>query len=302
MYAKCGDLDSAKKALAWMEVDNAVSWNSMIVGYVRHGLEDEALYLFKVMHQRNMKLDEFTYPSCLNCLTSKQDVRMGKSVHCLVVKSGFEGFKLICNALVDMYAKQGDLYSAFEVFNSIPDKDVISWTSAVTGYAHNDSHEEALKLFCKMRVSGIEPDQIVTSNVLSSCSELALLELGQQVHANLIKSGLGLSLSVNNSLVTMYAKCGCIEEANRVFNSMLIWNVITWTALIVGYAQNGKGKESLQLYDEMIQSGTKPDFITFIGLLFACSHAELVEQGRLYFEPMVNVYGITPGPDHCLHD
>ncbi|KAI5660108.1 hypothetical protein M9H77_28901 [Catharanthus roseus] len=298
MYAKCGDLDNAKQAIDRMEVDTAASWNSLMVGYVRNGLEDEALFLFKVMHQRTMGLDEFTYPSVLNCLTSKQNVKIGKSVHCLVIKSGFQGFKLICNALVDMYAKQGDLYSAFEVFNNMPDKDVISWTSAVTGYAHNGFHEEALEFFCKMRISGIEPDQIVTSSILSSCSELALLELGQQLHASSLKSGLGLFLSVNNSLLAMYAKCGCLKEANRVFNSMPIRNVMTWTALIVGCAQNGKGKESLQLYDEMIQSGTKPDFITFIGLLFACSHAGLVEQGRLYFESMVNVYGITPGPDH----
>lgn len=304
MYAKCGELDSAEKALNSMEVDNSVSWNSMIVGYVRHGFKEKALFLFKQMHERNLDLDEFTYPSVLNCLTSKQDVKMGKSVHCLLVKSGFEDFKLVCNALVDMYAKQGCLYSAFEVFNNILDKDVISWTSVVTGCAHNGSHEEALKLFCKMRVHGIQPDQIVTSSVLSSCAELTMLEFGQQVHANFIKSDLAESMSVNNSLVTVYANCGSLGEATRIFNSMEMRNVISWTALIVGYAKNGKGKDSIRLYDEMIQNGIKPDFITFIGLLFACSHAGLVEQGRLYFESMTNVYGITPGPDHyaCMID
>ncbi|KAL7238809.1 hypothetical protein ACSBR2_004832 [Camellia fascicularis] len=304
MYAKCGDLNSARRALETMEGDNVVSWNSMVVGCVRQGFEEEALLLFKKMHARDMGIDDFTYPSILNSCASIKDMKNAKSVHCLIVKTGFEDYKLVSNALVDVYAKGEDLCSAFEVFNHMTDKDVISWTSLVTGYAYNGSHEIALKLFCEMRLVGVEPDQIVIASVLSACAELTVLEFGQQVHANFMKLGLESTLSVDNSLVAMYAKCGCIEDANKVFNLMRIRDVITWTALIVGYAQNGKGKDSLALYNEMIVSGTKPDFITFIGLLFACSHAGLVEQGRKYFESMDKVYGIKPGPDHyaCIID
>ncbi|KAL3527906.1 hypothetical protein ACH5RR_012562 [Cinchona calisaya] len=304
LYAKCGDLRSARNALELMEVDHVVSSNSMILGYVRNGFVEEALSLFKEMHERNIGPNDYTYPSVLNCLTSKKYVRKGQLVHCLVIKTGFKGYKIVSNALVDMYAKQGDLSSAFKVFDTILDRDVISWTSAVTGCAHNGFHEKALKFFSEMRNCGVQPDQVITSSILSSCAELALLKFGQEVHANFLKSSLGSSLSVDNSLVTMYANCGCLEEANIVFNSMETRNVITWTALIVGCAQNGKGKESLELYNEMILSGIKPDFITFIGLLFACSHAGLVDQGRKHFDSMVNVYGIRPGPDHytCMID
>ncbi|XP_052191779.1 pentatricopeptide repeat-containing protein At2g03880, mitochondrial isoform X2 [Diospyros lotus] len=304
MYAKCGDLKSARIALETMEVDDVVSWNSMIVGCVRQGFEEEALLLFKKMHARGMDLDDFTYPSVLNSYASTGDMGNAKSVHCLIVKTGFEPYMLVSNALVDMYAKGADLLSAFKVFNSMIGRDVISWTSLVTGLAHNNSHEEAIKLFCEMRLAGISPDQIVTASILSACAELTVLQFGQQVHANFIKSGLKSTLSVDNSLVAMYAKCGCIEDANRVFNSMTIRDVITWTALIVGYAQNGKGKDSLAVYHKMIARGTKPDFITFIGLLFACSHAGLVDQGLHYFESMDKVYGIKPGPDHyaCMID
>ncbi|XP_059634125.1 pentatricopeptide repeat-containing protein At2g03880, mitochondrial [Cornus florida] len=304
MYAKCGDLKSAKRALETMDVEDAISWNSMIVGYVRQDFEEEALLLFRKMHVRGMMIDDFTYPSVLNCFAFLKDMKNAKSVHSLIVKTGFEDYKLVSNALVDMYAKLGDLGSAFQVFNSMLDRDVISWTSLVTGYAHNESYIEALKLFCEMRIEGIDPDQIVTASVLSACAELTILEFGQQVHANFIKSGLQSSSSVNNSLVTMYAKCGCIEDANKVFNSMRVRDVITWTALIVGYAQNGKGEDSIKFYEEMIASGTKPDFITFIGVLFACSHAGLVEHGRRYFESMDKIYGIKPGPDHyaCMID
>ncbi|XVF33390.1 hypothetical protein REPUB_Repub17cG0164400 [Reevesia pubescens] len=304
MYAKCRDLDSAMRVLENMQVDDVVCWNSMIVGCVRLGCEEEALSLFQKMHARDVKLDSFTYPSVLNCFASMKDMKNSMSVHCLIVKTGFEAYKLVNNALVDMYAKQGNLDCAFQVFNHMPNKDVVSWTSLVTGYAYNGRHEEALKLFCDMIMAGIYPDPIVLASILSACAELTVLEFGQQVHANFFKSGLQSSISVDNSLVTMYAKCGCIEDASRVFDSMQTQDVITWTALIVGYAQNGKGKDSVRFYDQMIASGTKPDFITFIGLLFACSHAGLLESGRSYFASMEKVYGIKPGPEHyaCMID
>jgi pentatricopeptide repeat protein len=190
------------------------------------------------------------------------------------------------------------------VFSKMVDKDVVSWTSLVTGYSHNGSYEEAIKLFCKMRISGVYPDQIAVASVLSACAELTVMDFGQQIHATLVKSGLESSLSVDNSLVTMYAKCGSIVDANRAFDNMPTRDVISWTALIVGYAQNGRGKHSLQFYDQMIATGTKPDYITFIGLLFACSHNGLLGSGRAYFEAMDKVYGIKPGPEHyaCMID
>lgn len=302
MYAKCGDLNNAKRILESMEVDDVISWNSMIVGCVRHGFEEEAFLLFKKMHARNMKIDDYTFPSVLNCCI------MGsieaKSVHSLIIKGGFENYKLVSNALVDMYAKIGDLNCAYMVFNQMQEKDVISWTSLVTGYAHNGFHEESLKMFCDMRLAGTKPDQFVVASVLSASAELTVLEFGKQVHSYFIKSGLGSSLSVDNSLVTMYAKCGCLDDASNIFDSMQVRDVITWTALIVGYAQNGRGRESLRFYDAMISSGTKPDFITFIGLLFACSHAGLVNDGRMHFQQMSEVYRLKPGLEHyaCMID
>lgn len=304
MYSKCGDLITARRLLEAEEVDDPVSWNSMIVGCVRQGLGEEALSLFRMMHLRRMKIDEFTYPSVLNCFSFVMDMRNAMTVHSLIIKTGFEAYKLVSNALVDMYAKQGHFDYAFHVFKRMTDKDVISWTSLLTGCVQNRSYEEALRLFCEMRTTGIYPDQIVIAAVLSACAELTVLEFGKQVHTNFLKSGLGSSLSVDNSLVSMYAKCGCLEDANKVFDSMEIRDVITWTAIIVGYARNGRGKESLKFYDDMLASGVKPDFITFIGLLFACSHAGLAEHGRSYFQSMEKVYGIKPGPEHyaCMID
>jgi len=302
MYAKCGDLNNAKNMLETMEDDDVVSWNSLMVGFVRHGFEEEALLLFKNMHGRNMKIDDYTFPSVLNCCVVGSI--NPKSVHGLIIKTGFENYKLVSNALVDMYAKTGDMDCAYRVFEKMLEKDVISWTSLVTGYAQNDSHEESLKIFCDMRVTGVNPDQFIVASILSACAELTLLEFGKQVHLDFIKSGLRWSQSVYNSLVAMYAKCGCLDDADAIFVSMQVKDVITWTAIIVGYAQNGKGIDSLRFYDAMVSSGTRPDFITFIGLLFACSHAGLVDEGRKYFQQMNKVYGIKPGPEHyaCMID
>ncbi|XP_065864874.1 pentatricopeptide repeat-containing protein At4g21065 [Euphorbia lathyris] len=304
MYAKCGSLDSAKRVLREMDVDDVISWNSIIVGCARLGFQEEALSLFHQMHMRGMKVDEYSYPSVLNCFAGMKDVENAKSIHSLIVKAGFAAYKLVNNALVDMYAKQGELDCAFMVFKQMPEKDVISWTSLITGCSYNGSHEEAVKLFCNMRNVGVFLDQIALASVLSACAELTVMEFGQQVHAIIVKSGLGSSLSVDNSLLTMYAKCGSIEDASCVFDSMRTRDVISWTALIVGFAQNGRGKDSLRFYDRMIVTGIKPDFITFIGLLFACSHTGLVEDGRRYFESMDKEYGIKPGPQHyaCMID
>ncbi|KAL6180137.1 hypothetical protein ACLB2K_046804 [Fragaria x ananassa] len=304
MYVKCGDHISARKVLRSMEVDDVVSWNSMIVGCVRQGFIREALSLFREMRSRELKIDDYTYPSVLNSFAALKEVKNAVAIHCLIVKTGFEVYQLVGNALVDMYAKLGNIEFAVEMFGYMPDKDVISWTSLVTGYAQNGSHEKALKLFCEMRDAGIYPDHFIIASILSACAELTLLKFGQQIHANFIKSGLQASLSVDNSFLTLYAKCGCLEEALRVFDSMQVQNVITWTALIVGYAQNGRGKESLKFYNQMLATGTQPDFITFIGLLFACSHAGLLEKGQYYFESMNRVYGIKPGLEHyaCMID
>ncbi|XP_077234567.1 tetratricopeptide repeat (TPR)-like superfamily protein [Tasmannia lanceolata] len=304
MYAKCGELSSARGVLEGMEVQDVVSWNSLIVGYVRQGFEKSALSLFKKMYVKDMKIDDYTYPPVLNSLASVMDVKNGKSVHCLIVKSGFEAYKHVSNALVDMYAKVGSLECSLGVFDKMSERDVVSWTSLITGYAHRGFHEEALKLFCQMRIAGIESDEFVIASALSACAGLTVLEFGRQVHVNFTKCGFRSSLSIDNSLVTMYAKCGCIEDAHQVFDSMAVRDVVSWTALIVGHAQNGKGKDSLRLYEQMLESGTRPDFITFIGLLFACSHAGLVEEGRCYFESMYKVHGISPGPEHyaCMID
>ncbi|KAF7154822.1 hypothetical protein RHSIM_Rhsim01G0153200 [Rhododendron simsii] len=289
MYAKCGDLYNARRALESVEGNDVVSWNSMVVWCVRQGLEEEALLLFKKMHAKDMDIDDFTYPSVLNSCASMKVMESTKSVHCLIVKTGYEAYNLVSNALVDV--------------------DVVSWTSLVTGYAYNGSYEEALKLFCQLRSAGVGPDQIVIASVLSACAELTVLEFGQQVHTNFVKFGFGSTLSVVNSLVTMYAKCGCIKDAKKVFNLMKIRDVITWITLIIGYAKNGRsGKmnEAKELHNLM---SVEPDSTVWKALLSACrvhkdielaeraatALFELEPQNALPYVLLSNIYSAAGG-------
>ncbi|PKA56639.1 Putative pentatricopeptide repeat-containing protein [Apostasia shenzhenica] len=304
LYAKCSDFASAKMVLRSAECDDPVSWNSLIVNCSRSALYGDTLHLFAEMRRRDIPTDEFTFPSALNSLAAGQDSSSGEALHCLIHKAGFVTYQHVGNALVDMYAKCALPELAQKVFDDLPQRDIVGWTALYNGYAQHVSGESALRLFCRMSAAGNDPDEFIVSGVLSSCADLTLLELGRQVHA--ISSHLSLTSfpSVGNALVTMYAKSGCTDEARAVFNSMLRRDAITWTAMIVCYAQNGLGCDSIPLFHAMLLAGARPDYVTFIGLLFACSHAGLVDAGRAYFDSMELIHGVIPGPEHyaCMVD
>ncbi|KAK8930486.1 Pentatricopeptide repeat-containing protein [Platanthera zijinensis] len=304
LYAKCSDLAGAKTILDSSENDDPVSWNSFIVICSRAAFHEDALSLFVQMRHRDINMDEFTYPSALNSVAAMDNVGNGSSLHCLVVKTGFINHQHVGNALVDMYAKCGRSELALGVFEDLLHKNVVGWTALYNGFARHVSDESALQLYCKMRAEEIVPDEFIFSGVLSSCGELTLLEAGRQVHSLAARLSLDSFRSVGNALVSMYAKSGCVVEAHTVFSSMSSRDAITWTAMIVGYAQNGRGHDSVPLFDQMLRFGLRPDYVTFIGILFACSHAGLVELGRAHFDSMERVYGVAPGPEHyaCMVD
>eukprot|EP01018_Ginkgo_biloba_P012605 Gb_10908 [translate_table: standard] len=304
MYSKCGSVDNARQILDKMSEGDEVSWNAMIAGYTRHGYDEEALKVFIEMQQAGMKLDQFTFPTVLNACASIPALVQGKQIHAVIIKSGFEPNIYVGNALIDMYAKCGTLEDACKVLNKMPDVDVVSWTALIGVYAQNGNGEEVLNLFCQMRWAGIKPDQFNFASVLSACASSIALEQGKQVHALVIKFKFESCSSVHNSLLTMYAKCGSVEDAHLVFEKMPTRDLVSWTAIIVGYAQNGRGKDALQLYEKMLQTGLKPDHVTFVGVLFACSHSGLVDEGHHYFNSMSQDHCIIPRTQHyaCMID
>ncbi|XP_057865928.2 pentatricopeptide repeat-containing protein At2g03880, mitochondrial [Cryptomeria japonica] len=304
MYAKCGVLEDAHQVFDKLLERDDVSWNGMISGYARYGYGEEALRFFLQMQQANMKPTPFTFASLLSACASMSFLKQGNQIHSYIVKNNLDSNVILSNALIDMYAKCGSLENGIKVFDRMPQSDVISWNTLIAGNACNDRGEDALELFMKMRWTGLKSSQCTLASVLSACASLATLDLGKQVHGNIIQIGFESDGFVGSALIDTYAKCGRINDARQVFAGIPDKNAVSWTTMIVGYAQNGCGKEALQLFEEMLLVGMKPNHITFVGVLAACSHAGLVDEGRFYFDSMSRNHGITPVAEHytCVID
>jgi pentatricopeptide repeat protein len=208
------------------------------------------------------------------------------------------------NTMMAGYFQHGRLMDAHCLFHGMPEKDVVSWTGMIAGYTQNGHSEEALKLFLKMKQQGINPNRSTFASVLSACASIAALEQGKQIHDHILKTEYSSDVVVGNALVTMYSKCGRINVAYQVFGQMTEQDVVSWTAIITGFAQHGSGKKALELFDRMQQVGIKPNHVTFVGVLTACSHSCLLDEGWQHFYSMTRDYGITPGVDHyaCMVD
>eukprot|EP01018_Ginkgo_biloba_P008638 Gb_28775 [translate_table: standard] len=265
MYIKCGSLEQARHVFDKMPERNVVSWTAMVSGYAQKGHFDEALVLFQKMPDRNMAS---------------------------------------WNAMITGYAQNGYVDKALKFFQKMPQKNVVSWNAMIAAYTQNGNFDEAMKLYREMQLKGVKPNEVTFPTILPACANLAALEHGKEIHEDIIKSGLDSDIFVGNALVDMYAKCGSIEEARNVFDKMPRQNVVSWTTMITGYAMHGCGKEALHLFEQMQHSGTKPNYVTFIGVLSACCHAGLMDDGWHYFGCMSRDYHIIPSVEHysCMVD
>eukprot|EP00253_Pinus_taeda_P008201 PITA_08201 len=304
MYAKCGSVKEACKWFEKMPAQNVISWTAMITGYVQNGHGEEALQLFKQMLQVGVKPNEFTLAGFLSACANLVVLEEGKGAHAHIIKVGLESNASVSSATVDMYVKCGDIKNARKVFDQTLERDVVSWTTMVSGYAQKGYSEDALKLFCQMQEAGVDSNQYTFSSILKASSSLVSLDRGKQIHAQILKHGLNSDISVGSSLVDMYAKCGSIEDARCVFDKMPEQAIVSWNAMITGYAQHGHGIEALQLFEKMQSIGMQPDHITFVSVLSACSHVGMVNEGRRFFNSISRDYGIEPTVEHysCMVD
>eukprot|EP01018_Ginkgo_biloba_P028611 Gb_18166 [translate_table: standard] len=304
MYAKCGNLADARQVFDIMPKRNKTSWTAMIAGYSQTGYGKEALQLFCEMQRAGTKSNQFTFGSVLKACASTEALEMGKQVQAHIIMTGFESDFFMGSALIDMYSKCRTLEYARHVFDKMPKRDVVVWTTMIAGYTHNGQGEQALELFSQMQGEGVKPAKFTFTSVLSACASLAILAQGKQIHDHILKIGFQAHVSMGNALITMYSRCGSIESARHVFDRMPQKNMISWNAMIVGCAQHGLCKEGLQLFEQMQAVGMMPDHITFVGVLSACSHVGLVNEGRNYFASMSEFYNIPPRVEHyaCMVD
>nr|XP_016461487.1 PREDICTED: putative pentatricopeptide repeat-containing protein At1g68930 [Nicotiana tabacum] len=303
-FLRCGMVRESRSLFQDMPERDSISWTTMITGLTQNGLDREALVLFRKMRLEGLAIDQFTFGSILTACGGLQAIEEGKQIHAYIVRTSHSDNVFVGSALVDMYSKCRNIKYAETTFSRMSNKNIISWTAMVVGYGQNGYSEEAVKAFCDMQRNGVEPDDFTLGSVISSCANLASLEEGAQFHGRASVSGLISFITVSNALVTLYGKCGSIEESHRLFDEMYVKDEVSWTALVSGYAQFGKATETIELFEKMLVHGLQPDGVTFVGVLSACSRAGLVEEGKVYFESMVKKHGITPILDHytCMID
>ncbi|CAN0916888.1 Pentatricopeptide repeat-containing protein At4g21065 [Linum grandiflorum] len=287
-----------------LKTPNTFTWNAMIRGYAESQTPKPAIELYSSMHANSVEPDNYTLPFALKGVAKAVSIRAGEGIHSIAVRNGFESLVFVQNSLVHMYASCGQHQSALKVFELMPERDVVTWNSVINGFALNGRPGEALSLYQKMHSQGIKPDGFTMVSLFSACSKFGALALGRRAHVYMVKVGLNNNLHAVNALLDFYSKCGSTKEAEQMFDEMLERNVVSWTSLIVGLAVNGYGDEALKYFNQMEAENWVPSEITFVGVLYACSHCDMVDEGFRYFERMKQKYGIVPQIEHygCMVD
>ncbi|KAI3910331.1 hypothetical protein MKW92_033054 [Papaver armeniacum] len=304
MYSKCGSLVCAQTVFDKMSEKSVVSWATMVDAYTQSDQPIKALELFQRMEVEQVNPNEVTLLNVLTACARARNLEMGKWVHKYIDENGI-GFSLVLTtALMDVYCKCGCFSLARELFDQIPEKNLFHWNIMINGHVEDSDYEEALSLFHEMQIKGIKADKVTMVSLLLACTHIGALELGIWLHAYIEKQNIDVDVVLGTALVDMYTKCGSIDGALEVFHGIPVKDVMTWTSMIVGLAMSGQGEKALDFFHEMQKSGVKPDAITFVGVLAACSHAGLVDEGYSHFDSMITVYGIHPSIEHygCMVD
>ncbi|KAK8953757.1 Pentatricopeptide repeat-containing protein [Platanthera guangdongensis] len=303
MYSKFGLLESARDILDRQTEKDVVSWTAMIAGFAQHEYYVEALKTFEEMKACGIRPDSIGLSSAISACAGLKDLQKGLQIHGQACVLGYSTDISIGNSLVNLYARCGMIMEAYYAFEGNGVRDDVSWNALISGFGQSGHCEEALVVYKKMDQQGIKASLFTYGSIVSSSANIADIKLGNQIHAKVIKTGYDTEIEVGNSLVSLYAKCGSIGEAEQVFDNMHDRNQISWNAIITAYSQHGRGKEALQLFERMKEE-LKPNHVTFIGVLTACSHVGLVTEGLNYFQMMSKEHGLVPKPEHyvCVVD
>eukprot|EP00250_Pteridium_aquilinum_P018558 c24123_g10_i1 orf=115-2259(+) len=303
MYGKCGSPEIARAAFDAIHERDAISWNSMIAAYAHHGHPQEALQLYRQMKQNRVTPTDNTFTSVLRACSTPEALVDGKQIHADIVDGGF-GSDLVRTALVSMYGSCGSLEEAETVFHEIHQHDVVSLNAMIGAYVQHDCGKNAVELYGRMWKMGYEPTFATLVGVLSACALLGAATKGKKIHMLVLENGFEADSILATAIVSMYGKCGHLDDAWAVFSRIDVRDDIAWNAILAAHAQNGDDKRALELFKQMQEAGVKPDSVTYISVLCACSHSGSLEDAQEYFESMQKTYGIEPNTKHyaCMID
>ncbi|PIA30619.1 hypothetical protein AQUCO_05400008v1 [Aquilegia coerulea] len=304
LYAKCGKVDVARRVFDELPERGIISWNAMFSGYLKSSHWEEIVILFQEMLESKVGFDEVTLTTVLTACGRLGKLDLGEWIHEYIEAKGLKDNLKLITSLIDMYAKCEKVDTARKLFDKVPRRDVVAWSAMISGYSQSDRCREALNLFHKMQMTKVDPNEVTMVSVLSSCADLGAFETGTWVHSFIKRKRMKLTVTLGTTIMDFYAKCGSIENSLEVFEEMPSKNVLSWNVLIQGLASNGQGRKALEYFSLMREKGIKPSDVTFIGVLSACSHAGLVDEGRDFFVRMSIDYGTEPRIEHygCMVD
>lgn len=303
MYAKCCCTDYMDRVFSNMLDKDFISWTTIIAGNAQNNFQLKALDLFRAAQIEGVEVDAMMIGSALLACSGLKTMSHVKEIHGYMLRRGSYD-TVLKNTIVDVYGECGNTEYAFRMFELIEPKDIVSWTSMISCYDHNGLANEAINLFYLMCKTGIETDSIALVSILSAAASLSALKKGKEVHGFLIRKGFILEKSLAGALVDMYSRCGSIENSYKVFNFIKEKDLISWTSMINAFGMHGRGKEAIELYESMKNSDFLPDHVTFLALLYACSHSGLIDEGKRFLEIMKLEHQLDPWPEHyaCLVD
>ncbi|CAL1385644.1 unnamed protein product [Linum trigynum] len=305
LYSKFGFPKEARRAFDGVLCRDLVLWNVMLSCYALNRLPEDAFLVFSSMRRANLNGDGFSFSSLLNSCGALGFVEVGRQVHGLIIKLSLDSDVLVGSGVIDMYAKNGCLADSRMAFDAMPARNVVSWNTMIVGYGQHGEGDAAVKLLMEMLQQGFVPDELTISSAISSCSyaSSSFSEI-TRIHGYVINKGFQAFPSVQASLIDAYSKSGRIGCALLCLSSVLEPDLVSWTALIHAFGFHNFPRYSIEMFEKMVSGGVSPDEIAFLGVLSACSHAGLVNEGIHYFNLMVEKYQLCPGIEHycCLVD
>ncbi|KAK7258309.1 hypothetical protein RIF29_23882 [Crotalaria pallida] len=305
MYSRCNSTNISFKIFERMLERDAVSWNTIISAFVQNGLDDEALMLVCEMQKQKFAIDSVTVAALLSAASNLRNSYVGRQTHAYLIRHGIE-FEGMESYLIDMYAKSKLIRTSELLFeqNYPSDRDQATWNAMIAGYTQNGLNEKAILILRETLVHNVIPNAVTLASILPVFTSMGSIAFAKQLHGFSIRHFLDQNVYVGTALVDTYSKSGAVSYAENVFVRTAEKNSVTYTTMMMSYGQHGMGKRALTLYESMLSSGIKPDAITFVAILSACSYTGLVDEGLQIFESMEKVHKIKPSTEHycCVAD